>query len=571
MWWLPGRTSAACFVLSVCIFQNIIPVTAQVVINELYYDHPGADSGWEFIELYKSGAGSLDLTGVKLEFIDGRTGASRVVWNAPDGLVIGPGEMLLVAGERRGPAEDMILQGTLENGPDAVRLVRDGEYLDLIGYGAVPSPDMYEGEPAVDVEAGFSLSRRPDGFDSGHNGNDLVESGPTPGMRNFHELDIGISILDERILPCRGELFSLTFILRNEGLEPFGGYVHVTFMERLGLQLVPVDSSVVSCDMETGASSMVRQSFGPFPGYRSEVAAVLWSPHDGCSFNDTTSVLIHSSPGRVIINEVMYRPLNGEGEWIELYNGGIDPVDIGAWSIADAAFSPKVIGGDGFRFEPGSYLIIAQYPDGFTQRWPHCGESVLGVSGGWCRLNDSGDDVAETIHLFDGDGALAERVEYGNLVDEERGRSIERIAVTVCSALPGGIWHRCADPAGATPCAGNTACVPSLPGEKTVTVNPNPFCPERDGFVRITASMRDGESGAVVRVFDLEGFEIRTLFAESGGARVFSCCWDGRCRDGKVTSTGLYVCLVEFVKRGGGVCRRKKRCIAVSGVDRGPW
>jgi len=47
-------------------------------------------------------------------------------------------------------------------------------------------------------------------------------------------------------------------------------------------------------------------------------------------------------------------------------------------------------------------------------------------------------------------------------------------------------------------------------------------------------------------------------------AAVFSAVWDGRSASGGIVPTGLYICVVEFMAPGGGVCRREKRCIAVS-------
>lgn len=32
-----------------------LPCRARVVINEIYYDHPGKDEGWEFVEIYNAG------------------------------------------------------------------------------------------------------------------------------------------------------------------------------------------------------------------------------------------------------------------------------------------------------------------------------------------------------------------------------------------------------------------------------------------------------------------------------------------------------------------------------------
>ena len=77
-------------------------------------------------------------------------------------------------------------------------------------------------------------------------------------------------------------------------------------------------------------------------------------------------------------------------------------------------------------------------------------------------------------------------------------------------------------------------------------------------------SARSGETGFRVRIFDMSGAEVKRIYAENGGAPSFSCRWDGRAKDGSMARTGLYVCLVEYVRTGGGVCRKEKTCIAVA-------
>ena len=47
-------------------------VQAQIVLNELYYDHPGLDSGYEFVELFNPAPVTASLAGYALEFHDGR-------------------------------------------------------------------------------------------------------------------------------------------------------------------------------------------------------------------------------------------------------------------------------------------------------------------------------------------------------------------------------------------------------------------------------------------------------------------------------------------------------------------
>ena len=107
---------------------------ASLVINELAPDPPGADAGHEFVEIINTSPVTESLAGVSLQFANGAEGAVwRVRWEAAAGLVLAPGARFVLADRNwqgPGPADVEVWLG-LQNGPDAVRLVRatrpDGE------------------------------------------------------------------------------------------------------------------------------------------------------------------------------------------------------------------------------------------------------------------------------------------------------------------------------------------------------------------------------------------------------------------------------------------------------------
>ncbi|UCG53498.1 MAG: lamin tail domain-containing protein, partial [Candidatus Latescibacterota bacterium] len=131
----------------------------RVLINELYYDHPGRDDGHEFVEIINLSPAALGLGGCRLEFHDGSSVGWVTIWHAqPGDTIVGMG-LFVVGGEDLYPPPDVITELGLQNGPDAVRLVDGGVVLDLLGYGALESPGYFEGRSAPDVPQGSSLSR----------------------------------------------------------------------------------------------------------------------------------------------------------------------------------------------------------------------------------------------------------------------------------------------------------------------------------------------------------------------------------------------------------------------------
>jgi len=234
------------------IIINPCRVSGDIVINEIYYDHPGSDSGYEYIELYNCSGERINLEGLRIIFADGRTGGQRLFYQfGPDCHL--PAQTVILAGgiEFSGNAAYEPLC-VLQNGPDAVLLEWGGLILDRVGYGEIGSPDMFETSPAQDIEAGRSLSRKPDGRDSDDNSRDFVSAEPSPGRVNFYDLDTGISIKVNNPLPCRGGYLEIDMEVASMGIRPFSGYVEVL------LSIPRLCNRMIEAEMSEGESVVME-------------------------------------------------------------------------------------------------------------------------------------------------------------------------------------------------------------------------------------------------------------------------------------------------------------------------
>ncbi len=113
----------------------------------------------------------------------------------------------------------------------------------------------------------------------------------------------------------------------------------------------------------------------------------------------------------IVINELMFHraPVSEAGqpfterdeEWVELYNRGTAPVDLGGWALTDAV-SYRIP--EGTLLPPDGYLVVARDPAAVRADWPG-----VEVVGGWeGRLGDGGDRLL----LVDADGNPADEVHY---------------------------------------------------------------------------------------------------------------------------------------------------------------
>lgn len=79
---------------------------------------------------------------------------------------------------------------------------------------------------------------------------------------------------------------------------------------------------------------------------------------------------------------------------------------------------------------------------------------------------------------------------------------------------------------------------------------PNPFSPNGDGFRdTLHVKFQTQEVGdLVVRVFDISGREVRSLFQGqvASANQSWDISWDGNDDDGRNLSSGVYIVLVDF-------------------------
>jgi hypothetical protein len=111
---------------------------------------------------------------------------------------------------------------------------------------------------------------------------------------------------------------------------------------------------------------------------------------------------------QVIINEINYKSSeeSDAGDWIEIYNNGIQTVDLSGWVIQDADTSGQFTFTNGQLLYPGNYLVITNDKFKFHSVYPSITQIVGDFEFG---LSNNGD----IIKLFDSNGILIDVVNYG--------------------------------------------------------------------------------------------------------------------------------------------------------------
>ena len=547
------------------------PCCARVVINEIYYDHPGTDTGHEFIELINSSSANADLSGASVEFHNGTGATWTLVWKFPAASTIAPDGLFVVGGNLVLPPVDAVTTYSLQNGPDAIRLVdSEGHVLDTVGYGALDDPAFVETMGAAKVAAGKSIARALDGVDSNDNSLDFIEAVPTPGRHNVARRDPALVLVENtpsRSARGRPGVERISVRIENHGL----------------VSIAPGDVTLELADSSDGVVDIFRvgsniNEIAPGQFERISVPAELslgyhWlsiTLHDSQDERlDNNRVDLLRRVGRipVLISEVWSSPRDGCPQFVELMNAGNDPVDLTGFSIRDERAHPVVIDADTLVMAPGEWCALSADPDRLAECVPDAPEARLfGVRGAWPTFNRSGGAQADSIVIFDRHGIVVDAVSYPAVPSSSAGKSLERIDLFLHDGPA--VWRLSDAAAGCSPALANRAFIDTPAPRGRVVVAPNPFSPARGDLLHVTASPAADVSRIDVWVYDVEGHRLAAL----GGTTTFPALlvWDGRRDDGVSVQPGLYIVATEMFDADGSRMSVDKVVVGCAAGDSSP-
>jgi len=548
-----------CAVLCPC------PSAAHVVLNEVLYDPSGADGGKEFVELYNGGHDDVVLAGFVLEFANGAVGdVWEARWRGGDGDVVGAGRRFLIAdrGWTGTAAPDAEVPLGLQNGPDAVRLSRNDEVVDLVGYGSLEHESLYEGWPHSGATGGRALARRPDGADTDHNDIDwFVADEPTPGAPNVDRWSYRLEQCDlsPPALSRASGVFELRCGWLNDGLESYpavGG--------RLVGDGIAVSFEVPASEPGAVVGAVVRWT-PDRPGSSAQVLLVP-RPGEGDTLEfDGGSAWAGAPP--LLFSEIMAAPESGRPEWLELTTprDGRD-IDLSGWGFADDGGGRRAL--PSRLLAAGDRLVLTADQDAFAAwagdllregaSWP-CPVADLAwfvdeSPDGWPVLNNTaGDDDpwADRLLLSDPTGTVVDWAAWGgSFPPVTPGRSLER-ALQVVPNDPRCGWSVSTARIGATPGCPDSLADPGL--GSGLTASPRIF---GAGGTSLGFCIAEGEASWDLVVLDLDVRPVRHLGGDALGAGPRTISWPGATDAGEMVTPGPWLVLLRTRNESGRVLRR---------------
>lgn len=276
----------------------------------------------------------------------------------------------------------------------------------------------------------------------------------------------------------------------------------------------------------------------------------------------------NAAAGNILINELLFNPLSGEKDYLELYNNSQKVINLKDWKLANN----KAITSDSvewieleYLLFPEAYVVLTEDTMSLRKRFPMAkAEALLQTD-----LPTLPDD-AGNISIYSND-LLIDAFDYNSvlhhpLITDQNGVALERLSPEQDSQQTGN-WHSAAATVDyGTPTLPNSQLITpiSAPQDFPFHIAEPTFSPDGDGYKDVLAIAYQFESSGnslQLSIHDLQGRTIKqlcnnTLLAQSGLLH-----WDGTTDEGTLAGLGIYTLFFEYFEATGRVKRQRETVV----------
>jgi len=274
--------------------------------------------------------------------------------------------------------------------------------------------------------------------------------------------------------------------------------------------------------------------------------------------------------GDIVFNELLFNPLPGDADYIELCNVSEKIIDASKISVASKSFengkisSAFAVSAVSRCFLPGMYYVITENKPAVISRYfSSCGDNIFSIS----QLPSMPDDQGHLI-LFNRALEILDEMTYSEkqhlpFLSGREGIALEKINPEALSSLSGN-WHTASEASGwGTPGAKNSMFSEISAGERNVSLSSTRLSPDSDGnedLLFIHFKLSGNGNVANITIFDETGNSVRKLAENFFIGNKGTVVWDGTSDDGSLLQRGIYIIYISVFDEDGKTERWKKVC-----------
>jgi hypothetical protein len=509
-----------------------------VVINEVLYDAVGSDSGKEWLELYNNGDEDVRLTGWELQ-AGGNYFTSFFIF--PEIWI--RGKSFLLISEDESSQASIITQLELQNGgscTDGVRLYDPRNYyFDTILYDSPNTNQLEDDDNNFDscesVLAGHSLARINDGLDT-NTPNDWFDCGnPTPQSSNIVRPDITIS--EVNISFNELSTFISTVILNLSTIDVDNVDISLKMLINSDLIYEEVITEILASSSVTISTSISKES-----SLNKELVVEINSNSNINIVDNMCTMWISEEYKSCKLSEVMYKPLVGASEWVELYlESDYFQEQVVLEDASASRCSAKISG------NAGDYIVICQNRDDLLNQYNGINSHKVFEAESWIYLNNSGDRIS----LYSGT-SLQDELTF-TASDVQQGFSYEFNSLTNC-------WQETNSIVGGTPTSAYTDILPQP--QVDLSIISKLISPRRSSCFKINLPSDEDIKKVELEVYDIQGRKCGIVTEEvtiSSG----EFTWNGLIAN-KSLKRGLYPSVIRISRNDHSLLINKQLIITIT-------
>ena len=329
----------------------------DLVINEIMYSPEDNEEEW--IEIYNTTDKNILLRG--LTVCDSR---SSKIWDKDTTRIKAHSFFVITKDidsmEKYGTIGDFIELDfpTLNNNTDCV-LIKDslGRTICKVQYNSSWGGDNGRSLERVSIEGADS--------DSSNWKTSNIDIGATPwGINSVSQKDFDISIDTVKYIPVKpnlGENISLLLTVTNKGKTTTNFTLEIKGADGTENMEVLYPNSVLFLHPGEQREFEVKNLFACRGIHEISISCKTEEDEDSRNNNYSLTVFPSLKNEMLILNEIMYQPVNNEPEWIELCNNTSFDIPLKGLSVSDVLTTPYIFEINTNRsIKPFSYFVIAK-------------------------------------------------------------------------------------------------------------------------------------------------------------------------------------------------------------------
>ena len=279
-----------------------------------------------------------------------------------------------------------------------------------------------------------------------------------------------------------------------------------------------------------------------------------------------------AAAGDVVFNELLFNPLPGDPDYIELYNRSENVVDVSDMFLASInetgdTSEMVTVSVDKRCLLPGTFYVITDEVEKVIDRHSSNAASNIFMISDMPSMPDSRGHLL----LLNKRAEIIDEVIYTEsmhhpLLSGSEGIALEKLRPDVSSA-DGASWHSASQSSGwGTPGLQNSVFVPEPESEDVVIFSSTRISPDNDGYedqLVIDFNLEGTGNILSVSVFDENGVFIRKLAENYFAGTGATLAWDGTGSDGALVTQGIYIVFIQLYNDTGKTRTWKKVCSVI--------